>query len=144
MIDSEHYRKLERLYLSAPCNEYYTPEIRISEGAAEIVIRVSRKMYHAAGAVHGSVYFKALDDAAFFAVNSLVSDAYVLTASFDLRFVKPISEGKIKAQGKVIKTSSRLFVAESILMNDGDEVIARGSGSFMKSRIALSPEVGYR
>jgi hypothetical protein len=30
--------------------------------------------FHAAHAVHGSVYFKALDDAAFFAVASLVQE----------------------------------------------------------------------
>jgi acyl-coenzyme A thioesterase PaaI-like protein len=36
--------------------------------------------HHSIHAVHGSVYFKALDDAAFFAVNSLVEDVFVLTA----------------------------------------------------------------
>ena len=140
----EHYRKLENLYLRAPCNDYYKPKIKISERASEIIIPVDKKMYHAAGAVHGSVYFKILDDAAFFAASSLVNDVYLLTASFEIRLIKPVFNGHLRAQGSVTKTSSRLFLAESVLMNDADELIARGSGSFMKSPLALTPQVGYR
>ena len=36
MGNEEHYRKLERMYLSAPVNEYYAPEIHISEGQAQV------------------------------------------------------------------------------------------------------------
>ena len=28
----EHYRRLERMYLAAPANEYFRPEIQIAEG----------------------------------------------------------------------------------------------------------------
>ena len=61
---SEHFRKLERAYASAPINAFYEPTLRVSEGLAELEIGITRKMHHAAGGVHGSVYFKALDDAA--------------------------------------------------------------------------------
>ena len=70
-MNQEHYRRLERMYLGAPTNEIYRPKIRISEGEAEISIEVGPHFHHAARSVHGSHYFKALDDAAFFAVNSL-------------------------------------------------------------------------
>lgn len=39
------------------------------DGEAEVSIEVGRELFHASGAVHGSVYFKLLDDAAFFAVH---------------------------------------------------------------------------
>ena len=68
--NESHFRKLEQTYLAAPTNQYYKPRVHIAEGEAEIVITVDPRFYHAADAVHGSVYFKALDDAAFFAVNS--------------------------------------------------------------------------
>jgi acyl-coenzyme A thioesterase PaaI-like protein len=80
--NEEHYRTLEKMYASAPCNGYYAPEIHVSHGNAEVVIPVQPKFFHAAGATHGSVYFKALDDAAFFAVSSLVTDVFALTVSF--------------------------------------------------------------
>jgi acyl-coenzyme A thioesterase PaaI-like protein len=68
---ADHYRHLERLYASAPINEYFRPQLRVSEGQAEVIMPVRRDFFHAAQAIHGAVYFKALDDAAFFAVASL-------------------------------------------------------------------------
>ena len=58
--------------------------------------------HHPLGAVHGSVTFKALDDAAFFAANSLIEDVFVLTTNFNLHFERPVSEGTIHAEGEVV------------------------------------------
>ncbi len=107
------------------------------------MIPVRPEFFHAAGAVHGSVYFKALDDAAFFAANSLVEDVFVLTASFNLYFTRPISAGEIRATGRVIHRSLRLILAESEATDARGRAIARGSGSFMRSEIRLGPDVGY-
>ena len=143
MTKEEHYRKLERMYASAPVNEYSAPTMRVSEGRAEVTIPVRRDFFHAAGAVHGAVYFKALDDAAFFAVNSLVDDVFVLTVSFNVYLTRLISEGEMKATGQVVHRSRRFFVAESALVDSDGREIARGSGTFMPSTIPLSPKVGY-
>ena len=131
------------MYASAPVNEYYAPTMRVSEGRAEVTIPVRPDFFHAGGAVHGLVYFKALDDAAFFAVHSLVDDVFVLTVSFNLYLTRPISEGEMKATGRVVHRSRRFFVAESVLVDSDGREIARGSGTFMPSNIPLSPEVGY-
>ena len=78
----EHHRKLERMYAAAPINEYFKPRLRIGDGEAEIRIVVRDDFHHSAGAMHGVVYFKALDDSTFFAANSIVEDCFVLTAHF--------------------------------------------------------------
>jgi len=132
------------MYLGAPVNEYFRPEIRISEAEAEIRIPVRREFFHAANAVHGSVYFKALDDATFFAANSLVTDVFVLTASFNIYLLRPISEGTLIARGRVVNRSKRVIIAEGVLVDDRDREIARGSGSFLPSTIELTPEIGFR
>ena len=62
MTDGEHYRKLERLYAAAPVSQWYGATIAIAEGQAEVRIATRTEFYHAAHAVHGSVYFRALDD----------------------------------------------------------------------------------
>jgi len=139
----EHYRRLERMYATAPINRYYEPRLRIAEGTAELTIPVKPEFFHAAGAVHGSVYFKALDDSAFFAANSLVTDVFVLTVSYTVYLTRPISEGELRATGKVVHRSTNLIVAESEVRDSRDRPIARGSGTFMRSRIALTPEIGY-
>lgn len=144
MNEESHFRRLENMYRSAPCNAYYAPQIRISRGVAEIVIPIRRQFFHAGGAAHGSVYFKALDDAAYFAVNSLVKEALVLTVSYQVQLLRPISEGEMCAYGKAIYSSRELFFAEALLYDGKDREIARGSGMFSRSKIMLGPEIGYR
>ena len=140
----EHHRRLERMYLSAPANEYFRPEIRIDEGRAEVRLVVRPDFFHAANAVHGSVYFKLLDDATFFAASSLVDDVFVLTASFNIYFLRPISAGTMTARGTVVSRTNRLLVGEGVIVDSDDREIARGSGTFMPSKVALDERLGYR
>jgi uncharacterized protein (TIGR00369 family) len=144
MIDAEHYRKLERMYLAAPINEFFKPAIQIGRGTAEIRVSVDSRFFHAARAAHGAVYFKSLDDAAFFAVSSLVEDRFVLTSNFNLYMLVPIAAGIIRAVGKVVSGGGSSFLAESVLYNEQEEEIARGSGMFVRSKVRLDPEMGYR
>jgi uncharacterized protein (TIGR00369 family) len=141
--DEEHFRKLERMYHGAPINQIYEPTIRIANGTAELELPVKPELFHAAHALHGSVYFKALDDAAFFAVSSLVTDVFVLTASYNIYLTRPVTEGVLHATGRVVHRSRSLFLAEAELFNEEKRLVARGNGSFMRSTIALTPQVGY-
>ena len=142
-IDEEHFRKLERMYHGAPINRYFQPTLRVSQGSAELQMPVKPDLFHAAHALHGSVYFKALDDAAFFAVSSLVADVFVLTASYNIYLTRPVTEGVLRASGRVVHSSRKLFLAEAELVDAQERLVARGSGSFMRSTIALTPQVGY-
>ena len=103
---------------------------------------VRNDFFHAANAIHGSIYFKALDDAAYFAVNSAVQDYFVLTVSFNIYIYKPVSSGILRAEGRLVSGTSRHYVGESFLTVDGQEV-ARGSGTFLKSKMKLSETPGY-
>ena len=134
---------MERMYASAPINEFYQPVLTVMEGEAILEFDVQDKFHHAAGAMHGSVYFKAMDDAAYFAVNSLVKDVFVLTSSFNIYLTRPVVKGRVKTVGKVVNASSRIFVAEAIMYDEQGREVGRGSGSFMKGPTRLSPEIGY-
>ncbi len=133
------------MYLSANINAmiYDTTTIDIREGEADIGLTLSEKYHHALGGMHGSVYFKLLDDACFFAVNSLVEDVFVLTTSFEIQLKRPVSEGKIIARGIVTEPGEKIFHARAVLYNDAQKEIARGSGTFVKSNELLSPDIGY-
>ena len=102
-----------------------------------------RRCYHAAGAAHGTIYFKMLDDAAFYAANTLVTDRFLLTTSFNLHFTKPVRHGEVVAEGRWISGRRRVLVAEARLIDADGEEIGRGTGTFMRSRIALSGLDGY-
>ena len=80
-----HWRALEGLYASAPVNQLFESSLEITgEGRSRITFAVEERHYHAAGAAHGTIYFKMLDDAAFYAANTLITDRLLLTTSFNL------------------------------------------------------------
>jgi len=124
-------------------NEFFLPQLAVSEGESIIEIELSEKFHHAAGGVHGSVYFKMLDDAAFFAVNSLETEVFVLTTSFTTYITRPVAEGKMKAIGKVVNKNNTQFIAESIVYDSNDQEIGRGNGVFVRSKQLLSETKGY-
>lgn len=145
-MNQAHFTKLENMYLHSNMNTmiFDTTTCKISEESSEIGITISEKYFHALGAIHGMLYFKLLDDSAFFAVNSIVEDVFVLTTSFNINLLRPANEGIITAVGKLKFKSRELFVAESTLYNEAGKEIAFGTGNFAKSKIALSEEIGYK
>lgn len=132
------------MYKKGQCNTYYASSLHVENAKARVTIPIKPDFFHSGNAVHGSVYFKALDDAAFFAVNSLVEDVLVLTINFSLYFFAPVSSGMLTAEGRVESASKRLFVAESTLYDENKKQIAKGSGSFVKGRVKLTPAIGYQ
>lgn len=142
--EQAHFRALERLYASAPINHMFPSRLVIAEpGRSVIEFTVDETVYHAAGAVHGTVYFKMLDDAAFYAANSLVSDRFLLTTSFNMLFTRPIRSGIIRAEGRWLSGRRRVYVAEATLTDSAGEEVGRGTGTFMRSQYELSGLPGY-
>jgi uncharacterized protein (TIGR00369 family) len=140
-----HFRALEALYASAPINQLFQSQLALcGAGEARIGFDVTPATFHAAGAAHGTLYFKMLDDAAFYAANSLVSDRFLLTTAFNLHFTKPLREGRAVAEGRWISGKRRVFVAEARIVDSSGEECARGTGTFMRSHIALAGLPGYQ
>jgi len=144
MIKEDHYRKLENMMHGAPIVKLTGARITIGEGKSEITLPVSEDLYHAAGALHGSMYFLALDNAAWFAVNSLVSDVFVLTVSFNVYLIRPVDKGIVRAEGRVTNATKTQYFAESILYDEDNREIARGSGTFVRGKTRLTPGIGYK
>ena len=139
-----HFRRLEALYRSAPINGLFASALTvISAGRSEIRFDVEESSYHAAAAAHGTLYFKMLDDAAFYAANSLISDRFLLTTAFNLHFTKPMRAGTAVAEGRWISGRRRVLVAEARIVDSDGEECARGTGTFLRSHIALSGLPGY-
>jgi uncharacterized protein (TIGR00369 family) len=143
--EEAHFRSLEALYRSAPIDRQFQSEMRIvGAGRCEIQFQVDDRYFHAAGAAHGTIYFKMLDDAAFYAANSLISDRFLLTTAFNLHFTRPMRGGAATAEGRWISGKRRVLIAEARIIDAEGEECARGTGTFLRSHIALSGLAGYR
>lgn len=142
--ESAHFRALESLYAAAPINRLFESRLEIPEaGVARIHFDIDPRFFHAAGAAHGTSYFKLLDDAAFYAINSLVTDRFMLTTQFNLLFTRPLGAGPVIAEGRWISGKRRVFVGDARLIDADGEEAARGTGTFMRSRIPLATLPGY-
>jgi uncharacterized protein (TIGR00369 family) len=144
MSIEQHYRSLENMYSTAPNNKYYEPEMRVEQGKATVKVKCRDEFFHAAGALHGSVYFKLLDDSCFFAANSMEDMYFMLTSSFNVHLLKPVTEGLLKAEGRVVHRTKSIIIAESVLKDQNDIDVARGTGTFVRSKILLDEKMGYK
>ncbi len=143
MSNPDHYARLVRMYAAAPINAIYRPTMEVREREAEIRMAVTEQFFHSGGALHGSVYFKMLDDAAFFAANSCEPEYFVLTTAFTTYLIRPVSTGTLRSVGRVVSSSRSQFVAESMLYDGKGDEVGRGSGIFVRSRMKLREAMGY-
>ncbi len=56
---------------------------------------------------------------------------------------KFISEGKLKAVGKVVNKNKTQFIAESVVYDSEGNEIGRGNGVFVRSKLPLNQAKGY-
>lgn len=143
MTKDPHFIALGNMFRAAPINEFFQPSILVSDSEATITMDVREDLFHPFGAVHGSIYFKMLDDAAFFAANSLEREMVVVTTSFTTYLTRPVSSGSLKSVGHVVNKNRSQFIAEAVLYDSQDNELGRGSGVFVRSRIRLEDALGY-
>ena len=133
--EMSHYEMLEELYISAPVNQALDLEIKVTEGEALIKQKIALEHCHSMGAMHGSYAFKCLDDACYFAANSLESEYFMLTTDDHIRLIRPVTpkSGYVQAIGKVVSRSKRLMICEGVLAESQGRKVARVTVSFMAS-----------
>lgn len=144
MSTDPHLAGLERLYASAAINRLFESRLALpGRGRSLIRFAVTPGLFHAAGAAHGTIYFKMLDDAAFYAANSMVEEHFVLTTQFNLFLTRPVGAEPLEAHGAWVSGTRRVLIAESRLVDAAGDEVARGQGTFMRSRIRLADLPGY-
>lgn len=139
----DHLRRLVAMCAAAPTNEYHQPRLAVGNGTATVEIDVRPDMFHSASAVHGNVYFKALDDSCFFAANSLEAEVFVLTTSFTTYITRPISASTMTAVANVVNANRTQWIVESVATDARGREVARGNGIMVRSKIQLSDVPSY-
>ena len=144
MTDEEHYGCLENMYLHAPSNQSYEAlNLRVTRGRAVVTVEATPALHHAGKGMHGAHYFKLMDDAAFFAANSLITDSWVLTAQFSIQLFRPVATGQLRAEGTVTKPGRSTIFAEAVLYGPEGKELGRGHGSFSVTSVPLESAEHY-
>ncbi len=145
MSNEAHFRFLEKLYHSAPINKdfFQGSKIAVRESSSIIELKVVEKFHHAGNAMHGAVYFKLMDDAAYFASASVEEVFFILTKSYQIEFLRPVMTGKIKVTGTVVSHEEEETVAIAELFNEKGKLVGRGKGIFVKGHKKLGSFPGF-
>jgi len=143
---NDHYQRLERLFQEAPLNQgiFAGSVMKVSESKAVYELAIDRKYFHAANAMHGAIYFKLLDDAAYFAAASTETEFFILTKSYEIKFIRPVEEDNLRAEGEVLEQGERETKARSVIYNSKGKKVAEGVGVFVKGPKRLSDLAGYK
>lgn len=142
-VAETHYRALEQMYHQAPVNNLIKSQLTVEKGNATIESQVEPEYCHAAGSLHGCFYFKALDDAAYFAAASRNRSDFLVTTGFTTYITRAVSEGPLTTKGNLISAGKQLLVAEAVMYDARGREVARGSGTFMPSGKQLREQPGY-
>lgn len=143
-MSNRHYQALERMFHRAPIQRFLSgAEITVSEGKASYSLNIKQDYFHAADAMHGAVYFKLLDDAAYFACASKEQTYFLLTKSYKIDFIRPVEIDRLTAVGELVSQNENVFVAKSSITNSQGKIVATGEGIFVRSRKLLAEQQGY-
>lgn len=133
-----HHERLIALYHHAPIHAFYEDlKMKIEEKKCSISMPLKPDYFHAGMTAHGSVYFKLLDDAAYFACQSEIEDYFIVTTNFNINLLRPLKKGIITSIGEVDFMSANLFTARAKLFDERGRLCATGQGQFMKSKVEL-------
>lgn len=137
-LQQDHIRRLERMYHNANTNALIPANLDIVDrGRAELKMPIDERYLQAGQAVHGMLYFKAMDEVAFYAAQSLVTDMMLLTESMNIHFTRPLFMGTMHADAQVIKTGRTVHIVEARVSDEQGRLSSFATATFMPGRLPL-------
>lgn len=106
--------------------------IEVELGRAVLEMEASEKMHNPMGTLHGGVLCDLADLAmgyAFF--STLADDELFTTAELKLNFLKPIWEGKLRAESKIIKRGGTIGLVECHVYDKKGSLVAHSTSTCM-------------
>jgi uncharacterized protein (TIGR00369 family) len=87
---------------------------------------------HGQGGIHGGVYATLLDTAGWFtAAAAHPEGTWVATSELSLHLLKAVRQTGLRAEGFLLKSGARLNVAEMRLFDEGGELVAHATATFV-------------
>lgn len=141
----KHHELLKKVYAAAPIGGLINDHVISFDSKGDTTVSgfiAQKKHCHTMGSLHGSCYFKLLDDAAFFAAQARSHELFVLTLNFNMTMMRPVLVGEtLRCDGRVTSASKSVIVAEASLYltkargaaaSEEDVLVASGTGTFVR------------
>ena len=129
----EYIRKIQDIVGKAPFPKHMAMNlVEMDIGLAKIELLLSTVHLQPFGLVHGGVIATLIDTATFWAVfMSIAEDAGLVNVDLKLNYLRPVTHGRLHAQGRSIKEGKSLCYSEATVFNDHGTLLAHGTSTLM-------------
>ncbi|SRR5579859_2119613 len=104
----------------------------VAPGRAVFECEVRESLMQKRGIVHGGVLASIVDSAcAVAAISNLWPKANATTINLRVSYLKPLSQGVFRAEGKCIKAGKTICFCEAQVFNDRNEIVCTASSELM-------------
>jgi uncharacterized protein (TIGR00369 family) len=99
-------------------------------GAARVSLEVGKKFHNPMGTLHGGIMTDLADACMGIAtITTLGDDESFSTLELKMNFLRPVFEGKIVADAKVLHRGKTIAMAEVVVRNEEGKDVARGTAT---------------
>ena len=111
----------------------------MEDGVALVELQVGPQHHNPMGIVHGGIFCDLADAAMGVAFAALLEDgALFSTLELQTRYVRPVREGQLVAEGRVLHRGRSVGHLACEITDEQDRVVARAAGTFLVH--AAAPE----
>ncbi len=106
--------------------------VKFEQGRATMSLKADRRFHNPMGTLHGGVMTDLADACMGIAtMTTLADDESFTTLELKMNFLRPVIEGELTAEAKVVHRGRTVAMTEVVLKNQEGKDIARGTATQM-------------
>ena len=133
-ITAAQLKRIEKAIDTVPFAQLLGIELdNISSGTATLGLNIRKQLLQNHGVVHGGVIASLIDTATAFAIISMLAPSEkVTTVDLTVSLLRPLTEGRVTAVAKVLRSGRRLFVVSAEVFDTDGKLATTALSTYMK------------
>jgi acyl-CoA thioesterase len=133
-ITAAQLKRIEKAIDTVPFAQLLGIELdNISNGTATLGLTVRKELLQNHGMVHGGAIASLIDTATAFAIISLLAPSErVTTVDLTVSYLRPLTEGRITAVARVLRSGRRLFVVSAEVFDKDGKLATTALSTYIK------------
>lgn len=133
-LDPAHIERLSSALNSVPFAKLLGIELEeIDSGIATLAFDIKPELKQNHGVVHGGAIASLIDSATAFAIISLLTPTeHATTVDLTISYLRPLTEGRVRAIARVLRSGKRLIVVSAELFDEGGTLAATALSTYIK------------
>jgi uncharacterized protein (TIGR00369 family) len=126
-------RRIQKALTTVPFARLIGIELEdIDSGTATLAVNVRKELMQNQGVVHGGAIAALIDTATAFAIISLAPKEKVTTVDLAISYLRPATDGRLKAVAKVVRAGRRLFVVSADVFDKEGTLITTALSTYIR------------